>query len=414
MTLGTSLFQVLNSRAFNRLDTQISSLQEDVARGTKDPRSSADPVRAQRLSVAKEQKDMLDRFEGNLIIAEKRLSLTDDTLGDTIDILQYLRTMSVRAADANVTPDERVALVLEASEYREALISQANLRDDTGRPLFGGFKGRSDPFVDSDAGVQYTGDGGKHTLRVSESASVATGVDGNQTFMSVPTRSGEVRSLFTIVDDFIHALKSNETLYDKVSTEGDVEMHLQATKGKSDWSFTFGEGDAAVTVSAELVNGQPGPAIAAINEVSSQTGVTAAFSEDGKGLVLSGPSGVNLSGLRVSPEVSGDLAVVKRDDETVRMVAPGRTQTGMIDDITSTSSHIANMRAIVGSQGQSVDRYQALVTDRRVIMDEAISGLQDLDIAEAITKMQSLLTTRDASQSSFVKISQKSLFDYIR
>ncbi len=414
MTLGTSLFQTINSRAFNRLDTKIAGLQEDVSRGTEDPRSSADPVRAQRLSVAKEQKDMLDRFEGNLIIAEKRLSLTDDTLGDTMDILQYLRTISVRAADANVTPDERTALVLEVREYREALISQANLRDDTGRPLFGGFKGRNDPFVDTNQGVQYTGDGGKHTLRVSESASVATGVDGIQTFMSVPTRSGEVRSMFEIVDDFIYALSSNETLHDNLSTDGDMEVYLQSTQGKSDWSMTFGEGDAAVTVTSELVNGQPGPAIAAINKVSSETGVVASFTDDGKGMLLSGPSGVNLSALRVDPAVVGDLAVVKLDGDTKRMVAPGRTKSGMIDDITSTSSHIANMRAIVGSQGQSVDRYQALVTDRRVIMDEAISGLQDLDIAEAITKLQSLLTTRSASQSSYVKISQSTLFDYIR
>ncbi len=414
MTLGTSLFQVLNARAFNRLDTKIAGLQEDISRGTEDPRSSADAVRAQRLSVAKEQKDMLDRFEGNLIIAEKRLSLTDDTLGDTIDILQYLRTISVRASDANVTPDERTALVLEVREYREALISQANLRDDTGRPLFGGFMGRGDPFVDTDEGVKYIGDGGKHTLRVSESASVATGVDGNETFMAVPTRSGEVRSMFEIVDDFIFALKNNETLHDNIQTDTTMQMHLTSTEGKSDWSITLGEGDAAVTINAELVNGQPAPAIAAINKVSSQTGVTASFSEDGKGMVLSGPSGVNLSALRVDPAKVGELAKVVVDGETKRMVAPGRTKTGMIDDVTSLSSHVANMRAVVGSQGQSVDRYQALVVDRRVIMDEAISGLQDLDVAEAITKMQSLMTTRSASQSSYVKISQSSLFDYLR
>ena len=44
----------------------------------------------------------------------------------------------------------------------------------------------------------------------------------------------------------------------------------------------------------------------------------------------------------------------------------------------------------------------------------AIAGLEDLDVAAAITKLQQALLTEQASQQSFVKINGTSLFDYLR
>ena len=39
---------------------------------------------------------------------------------------------------------------------------------------------------------------------------------------------------------------------------------------------------------------------------------------------------------------------------------------------------------------------------------------QFADIAEVISKLQSLLVNRDAAQQVFAKLSQQSLFDYLR
>jgi len=42
------------------------------------------------------------------------------------------------------------------------------------------------------------------------------------------------------------------------------------------------------------------------------------------------------------------------------------------------------------------------------------SDLQDLDYAQAITKMNQQLTGLQAAQASYARISQLSLFDYLR
>ncbi|MEE3069566.1 MAG: flagellin, partial [Pseudomonadota bacterium] len=181
------------------------------------------------------------------------------------------------------------------------------------------------------------------------------------------------------------------------------------------WTMTLGEGANAVTISADLVSGQPGPAIAAINAVSTQTGITATFTDDGDGMVLTGVNGVTLSDIKVEPEQRGEVARVYPEEGVfIQMVSKDRTSSGIIDQITAAGEHVADMRAVVGAQAESVDRFQKLVAERTVILDEAVSNLSELDLAAAITKLQSLLLNREASQSSFVKITQTSLFDYIR
>lgn len=416
MTIGTSLFAALNTRAFQKSDAKIAQLQENISTGTEDPKASADPIRAQRLSVVNEHKDMLDRFNSNLIVAEKRLEITDSNLGEVNDLLQSMRELAIRGADASVTPSERKVLLHKATQLRDSLITQANARDDTGRPIFGGYQGRMDPFTEGPNGVEYNGDAGRHTLRVSESAMVSTGVSGDEAFMGVDLLSGETRGLFDIVDDFIFTLGSEgHSLRDSVTEANTMSVDLAKTQGDAKWTMTLGEGANAVTISADLVSGQPGPAIAAINAVSTQTGITAAFTDDGDGMVLTGVNGVTLSDIKVEPEQRGEVARAYPEEGVfIQMVSKDRTSSGIIDQITAAGEHVADMRAVVGAQAESVDRFQKLVAERTVILDEAVSNLSELDLAAAITKLQSLLLNREASQSSFVKITSTSLFDYIR
>ena len=47
-------------------------------------------------------------------------------------------------------------------------------------------------------------------------------------------------------------------------------------------------------------------------------------------------------------------------------------------------------------------------------MEEDISNLEDADIAKLVTDLQSKIVSRNAAQQAFVKISQDSLFNYLR
>jgi flagellar hook-associated protein 3 FlgL len=55
-----------------------------------------------------------------------------------------------------------------------------------------------------------------------------------------------------------------------------------------------------------------------------------------------------------------------------------------------------------------------LIDNRKLAMSKAVSGLEDLDLANALTKLQQSMLTRDATQQAYVRITQQSLFDFLR
>jgi len=49
-----------------------------------------------------------------------------------------------------------------------------------------------------------------------------------------------------------------------------------------------------------------------------------------------------------------------------------------------------------------------------MLVSEKIGDLGDADLAELITRLQALILSKDASQATFSKIGQQTLFDFIR
>lgn len=75
---------------------------------------------------------------------------------------------------------------------------------------------------------------------------------------------------------------------------------------------------------------------------------------------------------------------------------------------------ISAARAVIGSNLSEVDSLDSAGSALNLQFEETLSRLQDLDYAEAITKLTRQQMELQAAQQSFSKISQLSLFDYIR
>ena len=76
--------------------------------------------------------------------------------------------------------------------------------------------------------------------------------------------------------------------------------------------------------------------------------------------------------------------------------------------------HIANNIGEIGARTNSLERQVELLANRRLGVEKDVSDLKDADLAALVTNLQSMLTSMQASQQSFVKISQLNLFDYLR
>lgn len=411
MTPGTRLFHTLNTAAFGRLDTRIADLQTRISEGRNDPRPSADPARSARLSAAEDQRALLARFSGAVERAGERLALTDTTLGEIGAVTRRLGEIALRAASDSTPMTERASLGTELASLRQTLVDLGNARDGSGRPLFSGYRTGVDPFVEGPDGVLYQGDGGKHRLRVSESARVATGLNGAEVFMGIPDATGARRDLFGMIDDLAGVLRADpRSLSEQAAGSGQLRITPALTRSAETWTMTVEGPTGSLRVSAELVAGALGPALDAINAATGRTGVTAALDAEGTGLVLSAAGPVRLGAVSVDPARGGVLAAA----EGVALVAEGRGRDALVAGLRNAADHIADRRAEVGGLAAAVERHGALVARRETELAGVLAGIADLDVVEAVTRLQELMLTRQVSQQTYVKIGQASLFDWLR
>ena len=416
MTIGTALFHMLNTQAFSRIDRDISELQDQVSSGKNDPRFSADLERGQRLSVANEQKEMIDRFKRNGDRAQARIASADSTFESMTAIMQRFNELAIQGGNATVSPSDRQAMALEAERMRESLFQLANTKDESGRPLFGGYLTDGNAFVDGPNGVTYRGDGGQIQMRLSENAVVQTNLTGEEIFLSVKDAQGNKRNVFDMVDDLIRTFASDGASIVSSATKSEtMTVNFDLQRETETWQFDIAGSNGMASITVDASADSPEALRDAINAQSAATGVTAELSSDRMSVLLQGEGDVTLDNLSTNPDRAGVLATVPNGDGTnANLVAKGRTAADQITAMSLAAEHMSNRRTEVGAMGAAIERYQDVLLNREQILDSAIAGLEDLDLAKAITTLQKLLVNRDAAHQTFVKIGEKTLFDFIR
>ncbi len=75
---------------------------------------------------------------------------------------------------------------------------------------------------------------------------------------------------------------------------------------------------------------------------------------------------------------------------------------------------ISLSQANVGTDLNVVEQQNQVLEDTKLTLKTTLSNIEDLDMAEAITKMNKQMLSLEASQSSFAKISQLNLFNFLK
>jgi flagellar hook-associated protein 3 FlgL len=75
--------------------------------------------------------------------------------------------------------------------------------------------------------------------------------------------------------------------------------------------------------------------------------------------------------------------------------------------------HISGIRSDVGARLSVLDQTDDTRADTEVSLKSSISDLRDLDYAAAITQLNLQSVGLQAAQSSYARLAQISLFDYL-
>jgi flagellar hook-associated protein 3 FlgL len=428
MQISTKLFNEQQVRQFGKLNENIQGLQERVASGNNIIRASDDPVAAVRLSAARDQKQILERFQNNAQTAQSRLELGDQTLQQSINVITRIAELTTQAGNGIYDGFSIDAILTEIDQLSETVLDLANTRDSQGQSLFSGFNTANVAFVKEPNGsVSYNGDRGVHALQISENMNVETSVDGGSVFMRVPTANGP-KGIFDVITEVKNAVRSTGPLSVAGNAQANARLNFVLPEKPQNWSFTLAGSTGTVDVETTVESGNLQKVVDDINAHAPATGVTASIDADSKTIVLrdSEAGNISISGIQIKGQDGADSEVLSKleftpIDESGKSVGNTRSLADVdqllgtnLENMRSAMDHLSLQQTRLGAYGSKVAIQIEALTNRTMVITKDISKINDADLAQLVTTLQAQLTNRDAAQQAFAKIGQQSLFDFIR
>jgi flagellar hook-associated protein 3 FlgL len=417
MTISTSLFFSRGVDLMSKSQTDLAKLQEKVASGKELVRPSDGVDLALNISRLKSSIAKLDSYKDSLNAVNDRLRIEESYMTGTSDVLRQIKTLTIQGANASMSLSDKNVIATQIDELINELVNQANGADVNGNFLFAGTRVATRPYQLDDSGIfRYQGD------------QVNTSVDFSSTRQTVIGRSGPdvFQSVFT--GEMLNVVPG---IYDVALTgsveEGDV---FSVSLDGVTYDYTAESGDSAETV-LEAIQAEIETAIAAGTHESITLSVLddtmTITADDGYerriiGTTVNAVDGIESQGLTVTETQTPDpgrpekIEFFQSLQELTDLLRVGDQQSvqSKLDEVDQMIDQATLGLADIGVEMSTIDAQIAINEDLKLGLQMALSGKEDLDYAAAITKMQAQMLSLEAAQSSFAKISQLTLFDYIR
>ena len=399
MRISTAAF---NQQAIDLIDARSADLaatQAQLSSGLRVNSPADDPVATVHILQLNQALAQSTQYGRNADAATGRLSNEDQTLSNVTDLLQRVRDLAVQANSGSNDATSRAAIATELDQSVNQLMALANTRDANGEYLFSGLTTQTQPFSRGASGsVAYSGDQGSRLIQIGQTQKVADGDNGYQVFQSIPAGNGT----FTATGGAANT--GNGSI-------GATSVTSQSAWVPGTYTVTFTAPNAYTVTDA------------ANNPIASGTfapGGTITF--NGASVTIQGQPAANdtftvaAAGTQdVFATVDSLRAALRAQVNTPAQTAQYATNIGnVLTQLDQALGHIDDVRASVGSRVNAVATAKSSGQSAQVDLQTSLSQLQDLDYASAIGKLTLQQTGLQAAEAAYAKISQLSLFNYIK
>lgn len=401
MRISTSTLYSEGVTAMQQMQNNLAKTNLQLATGQRMLSPADDPAAAARAIELNQSDASNTQFGNNRSAAANTLSLAEGTLSSVTSVLQDLKSLGVETSGVknNVTSMKGMAMTLRGR--LQELMGLANSTDGQGNYLFSGAQGKVKPFVATAGGMIYQGDEVQRQIQVAAARQMAVTEAGSDIFMRIPngngffqTSAGAANAGTGIVSrGVVTVAPYNGNTYQVSFTSATTFDILNVTTG------------APVSVGNAYVSGQ---AISFDNLQIEVKGAPAA----GDTFDVKPSSNQNVFdtlnafiALADAPPATGDVLANANFDQGLQQVM------GALDQALN---NVLSTRAIMGSRLREIDSLQATGDNLNLQYKSALSKIQDTDYVQAVTDLNRQQLALQASQQSFARISQMSLFDYLR
>ncbi|PKG75923.1 flagellar hook-associated protein 3 [Shewanella sp. GutCb] len=401
-----STAQMFNQTTTNVMKSQsaTSKIMEQLATGKKVNTAGDDPVAAIGIDNLKQQGAVVDQFLKNIDYASNRLAVSESKIGNAENVVSSMREQMLRSVNGTLSDSDRQTIADDMRGSLEELLSIANSKDESGNSLFAGFKTNSEPFAfDNNGKVVYSGDSGVRDSVVASGVTVGSNIAGDSVFMNAANSTGD------------YSVNYSASQQGKFTVESAVISDPNDPTKPSAGNYTFdfvdnGAGGLDVNVT-DTVTGT-------VTNIPNFD-VTNPVTVDGIELQLKGTP-VAGDTFELTPEQNSNMfdtlnsAIALLEDGSKLNTPQGQAEMAqLLNNVSSGQEQMASSRSVAGNSLKSLENYTSTHKEEQLVNQSALSLLEDLDYAEAITEFEKQQMSLNAVSSVFSKVGSMSLFDYI-
>lgn len=401
MRIPTAQMYRATTATINEKQLDLARLQNQLSTGKRSANLADDPAAAAGASVLRSNLAANSQFVQNRQIAQQRLSFAENTLGAINDNLQTAREQLIAAGNGGFSDSDRLTIAVQLRQQLATLVGLANSSDGQGGYLFGGYREDTPPFIQNGAAVNYVSDDGARLINVSSTRTIETGFNGADVFVRIPNGNGVFTTAANASNSGSGIIDSGRINNAALLTPNNYEIRFQGSGSTS----TYDVWDT--TTNTAISTGTPFVAPASIIVPGISINVAGAPTNGDKFSVL--PSG------------NQDVFKTIRDAITLLETPTNGYRTPLANGLRASLAnldqalnHISDERGVAGARLNELDQVGALSSVRDVDLKGTLSTLEDIDYVETISDFTVTQTGVQAALASYAKISQMSLFDYLR
>jgi flagellar hook-associated protein 3 FlgL len=396
--ISTLMQFTASEQALSAAQSDMMQAQARIASGKRISVPSDDPGGAGESVTLRSNLAQLDQYKSNQGQAEYLLNESDNALSQFSDALVTVKQNLVAAGNGGYTDADRQALATNLEGVLSQMVGLANTSDGTGGYLFAGTRDGAAPFTQSGAAVSYGGDANAQRLEISNSQFLQTRLTGDEAFLRIRAGNGT----------FTTAAAATNTGTGVIDPGGVVDPSQITGSG---YSIAFDGSKYVVTRSSDgtQFNFPPG------------SSGTTSLQFDGMSVAINGTPAagdsfaVQPSGYQsIFDTMAQAISALRTPGSSPAALARVNTALGSVQaSVDQAIAHVGTERAQLGSALNEVNGYASVQASRTVDLQTQLSGIEDADMAQAISAMTQKQLVYTAAIQSYSSISKLSLFNYL-
>lgn len=382
----------------------VAASQNEVSSGQRINLPSDDPGGATEVVSLNHVLANAAQYTANINDANARLSTESNTLDSFNSLLNQARSMAIQGINGTLSTADRQDMAAQLTQIRAQLVQLANTRDANNDALFAGTSTTTTPFVlNSDGSVTYNGNSDNQMTAIGSGLRLPNSDEGAGLFMNIPTGNGSF--------DASAAAGNTGTLLVGANSVTNTSAWSAATaSGPVNYTITF---DAAGNWTATDANN--GNATVATG--SYQNGGSISF--NGMSIALSGTPAAGDTVSVHSGQTQDVFATMTNminalNDSGSNNAQLSNTLSRQIESLDQAQNQVSATQTDVGGRLNRLTQQQSNYSNLTLTYQTVLSGVQDTDMASAISQLSLQSTALQASMQTFAKVQGMSLFNYIQ